>query len=151
MARNAQSEQRGFVRCRQLAQHVLEHDTRMRIEAVRDCFFAIPAAVFLNLTAAFPSADHAFLFEPMEQCGIPEGAVSFVRYAASTLVVVGAGGMESFTNLTSGVLQGSPLSALLFVLATDLILEQLSLALDPVGGMLRACADDIGTVLRALE
>lgn len=100
-----------------------------------------------------PSADHALHFEAMERCGILEGVVSFVRsrYAASKLLVVGASGMEPFTEPTCGVLQGDHLSVLLLVLNMDWILEQLSRALDPVGGLFRACTDDIGIMLNALE
>lgn len=102
---------------------------------------------------AFPSVGHAFLFQAMGRCGIPGGAVACLRNLcmASTFVVAGASGTQPFTRITCGVLQGSPLSGLVFVLMMDWILEQFSRALDPVGGLLRACADGIGDVLRALE
>lgn len=49
------------------------------------------------------------------------------------------------------MLQGGPLSGLLFVLVVDWTLEQLSARVEPVGGVLCACAGDIGRLLSALE
>lgn len=62
ISRNAQHEQRGFVRGRKLAQNVLDMDTRMRMDGLRGCIHATRAAVFFDFTAALPSASHEFLF-----------------------------------------------------------------------------------------
>lgn len=100
MARNVWSEQRGFVRRRQLGQLVLEMDTQVHIYGLPDSMYAI---------CLFSSADNALILVAMERCGMPEGAVSFVHslYAVSTVLVVGAGGTQPLTKLTCGALQGA--------------------------------------------
>lgn len=64
---------------------------------------------------------------------------------ASAFVVAGDG----FEHLANGLLQGSPLSGNLFVMVMNWLLEQLDRELAAVGGLLRACADDLRLVGKA--
>lgn len=59
-------------------------------------------------------------------------------------------GSRRLSDLTSGILQGSPLSGNLSLMAMDCLLEKLDRELSPIGCLLRACADDVGVVARAL-
>lgn len=109
--------------------------------------------VFFDYTAAIPGVDHEFLFMTTERCGIPAGAAGFLRsiYIASTFLVLGDAEPEAITRMTSGVLHGSPLSGLLFVLAMDWVLEQFCGALEPVAGLVRACINNVGAVLQSVD
>lgn len=79
------------------------------------------------------------------------GAMEFVwsLYGASTLVVASDGGAVLFTTLSCEALQGITFSGALFVMVMDWILEQLSAALGPLGGLMPVCADDGRGVERA--
>lgn len=85
----------------------------------------------------------------VERCGIQEGAVLFVRslYSANALAVAGDSGTSPFTRLASGELQGSPESGLQFILVRGRVPEHLCTTLEPVDGLVRASADDLGVVL----
>ena len=51
----------------------------------------------------------------------------------------------------SGVIQGCPLSALIFILCMDPFLKEIDRLLAPVAGLARACADDIGICAKELS
>ena len=62
----------------------------------------------------------------------------------------GRGRRFRFT-IRCGVIQGCPLAAFIFALCFDPVLRQMELAVSPSGGVVRACADDLGSALRGLE
>lgn len=75
----------------------------------------------------------------MERFGMLDGDVMFIRSmcAVNSLVVVGSSGMAMFTQLPSGVLLVRAIVG--------------CLAIQPIDGFVRACADDIGSFIRVLD
>eukprot|EP00973_Karenia_brevis_P025649 3537986-Karenia_brevis.AAC.1 len=72
-------------------------------------------------------------------------------YNAVKVFFCALGKCEYVCKVTSGVIQGCPLSGTLFVLATQPILAHLHEVIDASGkGVTRACADDIGCCYKSL-
>lgn len=88
--------------------------------------------------------------EALARAGMTEAQLNhfdaaFVGVAAAAHAALG--GKEMF-RVSSGVLQGCPLSGLYFVLATDGGLRHLQRELrEHSAGLARACADDLGAIL----
>ncbi len=72
-------------------------------------------------------------------------------YSGSTAVSLGALGPEFLYDVTSGVLQGCPLSGIFFVWAMDVFIRMMTKKVQERGlGILRICADDVGAALRSI-
>ena len=94
-----------------------------------------------------------FLFKLLVVRGFPAGlrAAVFAQYDRAAAVNGGPVGSDFLLWLAAGVIQGCPMSGWLFVLAMDVLIRAI---IRTIGGnrrgVLRACADDLGLVIRSL-
>ena len=166
MKESTHRTQRGFVPGRQLTQNVLDLDSASRILAFMNRKLGkntLPAVLALfDFIAAFPLVFHSWIMLVLELRGFPEGLIDFVKSLyARNYTTMRHGGFEYFLYwIFSGVHQGCPASAFLFDVAVDPILVAFEEALEqgPTGtsnpaafGIVRTCADDIGTALLSLN
>lgn len=103
-----------------------------------------------DLRMAFPSLDHNYLCEALEATNIDCGFVTLYRalYSDNYVIVMIAGESYRCFIVSSGVIQGCPASAVLFVIAIDPRLSWVQTLLES-GDFLGSCADDILTVVRS--
>jgi hypothetical protein len=157
ISRGACSLQRGFVGGRQMVQNVIDLDAAARCAGVRAFAAWLPALLFWDFAAAFPSVGHGWIWEVLRVAKLPAGFVNVLRslYKLNAAMVAGSGGISFFCWVMSGVLQGCPLSGLIFVLVMDPLLSAMEGLIDKVGlATTRACADDVGAAvvhIRALK
>jgi hypothetical protein len=72
-------------------------------------------------------------------------------YNGSTAIRLGVLGPEFLYDFASGVLQGCPLSGLLFVWCMDLFIRMMMKRVESQGrGVLKICADDVGAALKTI-
>ena len=153
MARSACALQRGFIPGRQLLENVLNLDTHARAQGMRDGGCRIPILAFWDYAAAFPSVAHAWLFRALASAGAPDGLLSLVRgmYNFNCGYFCCDGKVFLLFCITGGVLQGCPLSGMLFAFAIDPVLRRFEGEVCAAGkGEVKACADDIGAALRSI-
>ena len=143
--------QRGFVPRRDFSANVLELDTHARLagmEAAPDR----PLLLTTDFASAFPSLSQGWARRALAAAGLPEGMLSFVIYSFQHVVAYTAleGHMQLLFVVLSGVIQGCPLASAVFVIALNPWLLRIQAELEiPKRGIVRACADDLGFVLRA--
>ena len=102
---------------------------------------------------ALPSVSHAWVFHVLNLIMIPSGLFDGIwnLYKNTKGYMNTHEGLTSIFIILSGVLQGCPLSGSLFVTAIDPLLHMFKVKLeDSALGWTRACADDIGIVLKHL-
>ena len=106
---------------------------------------------FFDFLSAFPSVAHDYLFRVLEYYGCPLGLRNFIFSVFIDVVAyTAAGGVNAFLFLIqAGVIQGDPMAGFLFVVILDPCLHLLYNTFEKPGhGYVRACADDIGAVLK---
>ncbi|CAH8631509.1 unnamed protein product [Schistosoma intercalatum] len=81
--------------------------------------------VFLDLKAAFDSADREVLWQCVSLKGVAQKCINLVKalYSNTTSLVRGYGELSSDFSTSSGVRQGCPLSPFLFNFIIDLLME----------------------------
>ena len=145
------SIQRGFKRGAQLIENILDVDTSARISGLPAHQHLTPLLILFDFLAAFPSVSHDWLAKVLKMTITVCGLVDFVKALYHCPLIVTASGDIGYLVLR-GILQGCPLSGLLFAIAIDPILRMGHARIDvKLGGTLRACADDIAAVVRRLE
>jgi hypothetical protein len=113
-----------------------------------------PLLAFWDFAAAFASVAHGWLHVILEEGRFPSGFKNIIK-AMYTLV-------RMYTECDSelvflcwvlrGVLQGCPLSGMLFAYAVDPFLRKMERKVDIMGrGATRACADDIGAAITSIS
>ena len=153
--------QNGFVPGRQLVQNILDIDSAGRIAALQaeaswsddSMITDVPAMVFFDFKAAFPSVSHDWLRTIIDRFELPLGFMSYVESSYSVNTVHGRiGGELAFAiYVRAGVLQGDHLAGTLFVLAVWPFLLLMERKIDKVEvAVTRACADDVATVVRGM-
>ena len=113
-----------------------------------------PVFISFDFSSAFASLNRTYLSKVLERFKIPLGYRHAIAGLYSHMVgYVKVGGKRvSEIPILSGVAQGCPLSGTLWALGLDPFLRLLSRELPTrQPGSLGACADDIGTVLRAVK
>ena len=146
--------QRGFVPGEQLIENVLDLDTASRIHGMQSSAALKPILALWDFAAAFPSVLHAWIFMVIRAYEFPGGAQNLINamyFMNHTYLNLESATVFLFVFL-SGVLQGCPLSGMLFDVALDPFLRWFDAAVRPdFDGVIRACADDIGGSLARLE
>ena len=101
----------------------------------------------LDVAADFPSVSQAFLLLLLWWLRLPLGFCLLVESLYCWNPVLDSDGSLLFVFL-SGILQGCPLSDLLFTLVYNAFLNHIRFVIDVKGrGRSRACADDLGACL----
>jgi hypothetical protein len=168
--------QRGLVRGRQIVDNVVELDAAARVqanEALVRGHEVLPAGpldpmdiallAFWDFASAFPSVAHSWLFACCHASGVPEGMICVIQmlYTSACIFSGGVDRSDFLCWLRSCIIQGCPLSGLLYAVCADPFLKMM--VTDVVGphlvrappspqlqlaeiqtGVIRACADDIG-------
>eukprot|EP00973_Karenia_brevis_P087918 12193854-Karenia_brevis.AAC.1 len=99
----------------------------------------LPIVMTYDFKAAFTSLSQKNLYAVLIAMQVPTGLLQLIM------------SIYKAAKVTSGVIQGCPLSGTLFVLATQPILGHLHEVIDACGkGVTRACADDIGCCYKSL-
>jgi len=102
----------------------------------------MPILAVWDARAAFPSLQHPWLWIVLIQIHTPAGLFNFfmVMYAFNTTFI---GDTIAFF-ISSGVLQGCPLSGWLYAIATSPFVAHFDEAIDQQDkGVTRVCADDV--------
>jgi endonuclease/exonuclease/phosphatase family metal-dependent hydrolase len=138
--------QRGFVPGRQMLLNLIDVDTAAQKISVRSSRGAI---VLFDFRAAFPSMNHAFMWETLKEAGIPTEFIDAIRalYTNNKHWIKVHGGLFDGPIVRSGVRQGCPHSGLLFAICADVLLLRLQDALKGEDETVRAFADDTAVVL----
>ena len=145
--------QRGFVPTRQLLENVIDLDAYGREYAVANPR-SIPKLAFWDFATAVPSVAHAWMCLVLNFAGMPTNMVPLViecMYYCNCAFAVMGSTVEILFVILAGVLQGCPLSGILFVMCIDPLLnkfnpEVVATKRAPV----RACAGDIGASLTSI-
>ena len=103
----------------------------------------------LDLSAAFPSLGHEYLFKVLACQGVPDDFLNALRmfYVENQHFTSLDGESSKSFKVHSGVRQGCPMSPVLLALALDPFLDHLCRKLPPTG-MVRAYADDTCIVVQ---
>ena len=139
--------QRGFIKGRCMLKNIIEVETRaLKMARIKENSAAI---IFLDFAAAFPSICRRFLWLALREIRIPEGIIIAIQalYGNNLHFVKTSSGIRFVFCAESGVMQGSPLSSLIFVLATDCLNRYLK-SIVGLEDLMLAYADDIALVLR---
>ena len=144
----AHASQTGFIRGRNFLSNVVLADSYSRAASLER--LPVPACtVAYDIKVAFPSLSHSFLFAVLRSSGAPAGyqQILLCLYTDCQVFIFGSSFSGPVFTVHSGVLQGCPMSATLFVIA---IQPHLSLTNSKLlrGELVCACADDVLTVLR---
>lgn len=142
---SATPEHRGFIPGRLLVNTVVELDLEgLKLSIVADA----GSFLFFRLRGVIPLASPHLHHMVLEEEGLPEGFLHVVRamYAENQVVWAAAGREFEIARVTSGVLQGSPLSSLLCVATMDPIKRALVRAAPPCS-CVRVMADDVGAAV----
>jgi hypothetical protein len=143
--------QRGFCYSRQLVENVVDVDSDSR--TMSNLEFRAFLALW-DFECAFPSVGHLWLFTVLEAYGFPFGFICLVKsvYFMCFSYQTHGGSMLLLWVIRSGVLQGCPLSGLLFSIVMDPFARaferlQASSNLHQLRVCVRLCADDVGAAL----
>ena len=162
MKSNMVDVQRGFTPGRQIGQNIVDLDSGARAFGMTGEVsfsnplgkFLCPLLAFFDYAAAFPSLSQQFMFLVLSFIGMPEGLYRVVEanyFFIATHTKIGQAAMFLFL-VRCGVLQGCPLSGTLFALSAEPFLRHLKYEVqEKEGGMVRACADDVGIAITALK
>ena len=148
----AHASQRGFLRGRSMLQNILDVETRSLVYAHEQYgLLERPVAILFDFANAFPSLSQAFLWMVLYFIGVPPFVIGAIQqlYQNNVHLWEFRDRIRRVYVARSGVKQGGPLSALLFVIAIDCFLAALASRLDD-GDVLTAFADDIAVVVRDL-
>ena len=125
--------------------------TPLATEPYADAERLLPVLCFWDFAAAFPSVAHYFLMLVLSLSRTPQGFINIIKgmYAHNAAFTVCEGVNKLAFWILSGVLQGCPLSGMLFALVMDPFLRCMKTSMqDRNLGQIRACADDVGAALK---
>ena len=79
--------------------------------------------IFLDFEKAFDSLEWKFMFQTLEKFGFSTDFVNWIKtiYNSPTAIIKNNGWLSQKINLQRGIKQGCPLSALLFIIATEIL------------------------------
>ncbi|CAK0907259.1 unnamed protein product, partial [Prorocentrum cordatum] len=147
------ASQRGFIHRRNFGYNVLELDVESRIaSAGPNAMDVLPVLVSLDIAQAFPSFAHQFICLALKAMGAPEAILNFFDSMYHNLLAMApcAGQCIPLFYVRSGIIQGCGWSGTLYAMGTASFLLNLEMVLEGQGrGLCRACADDLGLLLKA--
>ena len=151
---NACKLQRGFIAGRNFLNNIVDLDSFARLFSDPSNKLLLPILCFFDFAAAFPSILHDYLLAIIDRLGLPSGQRNAIKsfYKLCVSFLMSGNHLVFFTFMMSGVIQGCPLSGSLFAIAMDPVLRLMLQKIEQRDlGHVRACADDIGIVLRSLS
>eukprot|EP00959_Pyramimonas_sp_CCMP1952_P097971 2047620-Pyramimonas_sp.AAC.1 len=119
-----------------------------------DASAAMPLLVGYDFGQAFPSLAHSWVLKVLNAMLLPPPLVTFTEFLFSGVCCYGALGTDLTLLfwISSGIIQGCPSSGCIFALAADPFTSNFDASICCKDrGVVRACADDVGAVLRRLE
>ena len=162
--------QTGFVPTRNFLNNVVSIDTMSRVHAFRcmngrgsDCFNQLlpnhsvsnlAVTALFDFSTAFPSCFHEWIFLVLDAIHAPQWFINICKnmYLDAKAYWLHDGHMSFLFDVLCGVLQGCPLSSVLFNYCIDPLLWLFSrLIIKPNLGLVRACADDLAAALSRLH
>ena len=112
-----------------------------------------PIIALFDYAAAFPSVIHAWILLVLAAVGATPGFIDIINsfyFCCRTSSSINEE-VHFLFGIVSGVLQGCPLSGMLFAIAIDPFLRSITSSIDEKRiGATRACADDIAVALASL-
>lgn len=140
------SSQQGFTMGGQTGNNIVAIDTWARVLAF-DNPWAI--CILLDLAQAFPSVFHCWIFRILEAYGFPEGFTNLVKalYSFCTCYFQGAASQAFLFYIWAGVLQGCPLSGILFAVAVNPLVIATSKFDTRTNSVTKWFADDCASVM----
>lgn len=144
VASRISASQRGFIAGRSMLANLIDIDESMALKAVTE---ESVAALLFDLSAAFPSVDHELLHSHFAAIGWPDWLLRFVvvLYQLNHCFIAVDGARFDGFKIIRGIRLGCPLSPVLFVMASDLLLHRLQRLLHRA--CIKAYADDLDIVL----
>ena len=139
-------EQTGFVPGRSILECIVDVEEAMILATIE----ANHGAAFLfDYSAAFPSLAHTYMWQALASAGIPQFIIHALQglYGRNDHWLKWQNCTDPVLSVKSGVKQGCPLSPILFIVATEPLLQFLKKHLSP-GDTLRGYADDLAIVLQ---
>ena len=137
--------QRGFLPYRAMLRNIIDIDWYAQKVSIKSRRGII---LLFDFRAAFHSVSHQFMWASLEAFGLPAAFIRAIQlfYVDNKHSIKIAGQIFEGPIMKSGVRQGCPLSAILFVMCVDTLLRRIRSVLgqDEVA---RACADDVAAVL----
>ena len=145
--------QRGFIKGRNFLHNIIELDALARRVSYGEFWASHPIFVFFDFLAAFPSIFHSAIHVVFKAAGAPVGFLNFleVLYSWCMSYLTSQGVVSFFMRITSGILQGCPLSGTIFAIVSHASFSRIERLLLSSRNIVRCCADDLGAVLGSLE
>jgi hypothetical protein len=93
-----------------------------------------PITYHTDFAGAYDSVEHQYLWQAMDLCGMPPDFVEVVRsiYNVATMQIETPVGRTGRIPVGRGILQGDPMSCLLFVLYVETLLRTLAVSAPPL-------------------
>ena len=137
--------QRGFLPDRAMLRNIIEVDWVPQTISLPSKKGAI---LLFDVCAEFPSLNRSYMWDVLSAVGLPVESVNVMRcfYKHNTHFIKVSNSLHAGPGLYAGVLQGCPLSGLLFAICVDVLLHRINRVLGN-HELLRAYADDIALVL----
>ena len=116
-------------------QNVVDLDGAARVFAIQKDTARLPLLVAWDFAAAFPSVSHDWLFRVLKHMRIPDGLMNVIRAIYHCNLAWGSirGCLSPLFVAMSGILQGCPLSGLLFAWIMNPFLEAMKAMIDDKG------------------
>ena len=137
--------QQGFLVQRSILRNLLDMEKAMILCSCKD---VDGAALFLDFSAAFPSVDQEYIMRTLEEFGIPQTELNFVKAlydSAHCRIDLQGLNFPGFA-MQAGVRQGCPLSPLLYALVAEILLDKIELEI--AGSVIKAYADDTAILIQ---
>jgi hypothetical protein len=130
----------------QIGDNIVEADTFSRTMAMKHRH---PLLALLDIAQAFPSLLHAWIMCVFRARGFPAGFCNLLLalYHLNVCYIKLPSGYEYLYLIFTGVLQGCPLSGLVFAVSIDPIVSSSARVDHQTGSLSRWCADDLASVL----
>jgi hypothetical protein len=138
--------QNGFVHGRNMMNNLIDIDEAAQKVSINSTRGAI---LLFDFKAAFPSMDHQFIWDVLDEAGLPLECINAIRilYVRNNHYLRLGGTLFEGPVVHSGVRQGCPLSGLLFAICADVLLIRLRNTLHGEDEVTRAFADDTAVVI----